>query len=140
MIPEKCIVPGKDIKGLPLDIVCFNEDLEWVEAYLEETNWYLTEDFESNILSSGRKYKFIEYLVNYRKAYNFDLFVIRSLSQIQDNSQLAYALETWVVENKNAYVTPVYCIESEQIVTFFPNSVKEHFEKICDLKGWGYYE
>ena len=68
------------------------------------------------------------------------MFVIRSLSQIQDNSQLAYALETWVVENKNAYVTPVYCIESEQIVTFFPNSVKEHFEKICDLKGWGYYE
>ncbi len=137
MIPENCIVPGKDIKGLPLNAVCFEEDLDLVEEYIsDETSWNLINDFEGNVLSTDRKYKFIEYLTNFRKAYDFDLFVIRSLSQIQDNFPLAYALETWVVENKNAYVTPVYCLESEQIVTYFPNSVKEHFKKICDLKGW----
>ena len=137
MIPENCIVPGKDIKGLPLNAVCFEEDLDLVEEFISnETSWELINDFEGNVLSTDRKYKFIEYLTNFRKAYDFDLFVIRSLSQIQDNSLLAYALETWVVENKNAYVTPVYCIESEQIVTYFPDSVKEHFKKICDLKGW----
>lgn len=137
MIPENCIVPGKDIKGLPLNAVCFEEDLDLVEEFISnETSWKLINDFEGNVLSTDRKYKFIEYLTNFRKAYDFDLFVIRSLSQIQDNSLLAYALETWVVENKNAYVTPVYCIESEQIVTYFPDSVKEHFKKICDLKGW----
>lgn len=136
MIPENCIVLGKDIKGLPLNAVCFEEDLDLVEEFISnETSWKLINDFEGNVLSTDRKYKFIEYLTNFRKAYDFDLFVIRSLSQIQDNSPLAYALETWVVENKNAYVTPVYCIESEQIVTYFPDSVKEHFKKICDLKG-----
>ena len=136
MIPENCIVPGKDIKGLPLNAVCFEEDLDLVEEYIsDETSWNLISDFEGNVLSTDRKYRFIEYLTNFRKAYDFDLFVIRSLSQIQDNIPLAYALETWVVENKNAYVTPVYCIESEQIVTYFPDSVKEHFKKICDLKG-----
>lgn len=136
MIPENCIVPGKDIKGLPLNAVCFEEDLDLVEEFISnETSWNLINDFEGNVLSTDRKYKFIEYLTNFRKAYDFDLFVIRSLSQIQDNSPLAYALETWVVENKNAYVTPVYCIESEQIVTYFPDSVKEHFKKICDIKG-----
>lgn len=137
MFPKEFIVSGKDIKQLPLNAVCFEEDLDLVEEYIsDETSWNLINDFEGNVLSTDRKYKFIEYLTNFRKAYDFDLFVIRSLSQIQDNSPLAYALETWVVENKNAYVTPVYCIESEQIVTYFPDSVKEHFKKICDLKGW----
>lgn len=136
MFPKEFIVSGKDIKQLPCNIVCFEEDLDLVEEYIsDETSWNLINDFEGNVLSTDRKYRFIEYLTNFRKAYDFDLFVIRSLSQIQDNSPLAYALETWVVENKNAYVTPVYCIESEQIVTYFPDSVKEHFKKICDIKG-----
>ena len=135
MFPKEFIVSGKDIKKLPLNIVCFEEDLDLVEEYLDQTNWDLINDFEGNILSTDRKYKFIEYLVNFRHAYDFDLFVIRSLSQIQDNYPLAYALETWADEDVNAYVTPVYCIESEQIVTYYPDSVKEHFKKICDLKG-----
>ena len=45
MILKKFIVSGKDIKKLPLYIVFFNVDIECVEAYLDETNLYLTEDF-----------------------------------------------------------------------------------------------
>ena len=134
MIPENYIVSGKDIKGLPINVVCFEEDLDLVEEFIsKETSWELINDFEGNILSTNRKYKFIEYLTNFRNAYDFDLFVIRSLSQIQDIPQLVYAFKTWVFEDINAYVTPVYCMESEQIVTYFPNSVKEHFEEIANL-------
>ena len=47
MIPENCIVPGKDIKGLPLNAVCFEEDLDLVEEFISnETSWKLINDFE----------------------------------------------------------------------------------------------
>ena len=134
MFPKEFIVSGKDIKKLPLNVVCFEEDLDLVEEYLDQTNWDLINDFEGNILSTDRKYKFIEYLVNFRHAYDFDLFIIRNLSQIQDNDILAYALEAWIKEKKNSRITPVYCMESEQIVTYFPDSVKEHFKKIVNLR------
>lgn len=138
MIPENCIVPGKDIKGLPLNAVCFEEDLDLVEEFISnETSWKLINDFEGNVLSTDRKYKFIEYLTNFRKAYDFDLFVIRSLSQIQDNSPLAYALETWVVENKNAYVTPVYCIETEQIVSDLAEFIVDYLAEISAMREDG---
>lgn len=137
MIPENCIVSGKDIKKLPLNVVCFEEDLDLVEEYLDQTNWDLINDFEGNILSTDRKYKFIEYLVNFRHAYDFDLFVIRSLSQIRDNCPLAYALETWVDEDVNAYVTPVYCIESEQIVTYLPETIIDDLTEISDMREDG---
>lgn len=48
MIPENCIVPGKDIKGLPLNAVCFEEDLELVEEFISnETSWELINDLFS---------------------------------------------------------------------------------------------
>lgn len=139
MIPEKFIVSGKDIKRLPLNVVCFEEDLDLVEEYLDQTYWDLINDFEGNILSTDRKYKFIEYLVNFRNAYDFDLFVIRSLSQIQDNCQVAYALKTWVNEDVTAYVTPVYCIESEQIVTYLPETIIDDLTEISDMRDNCYY-
>lgn len=138
MFPKDFIVPGKDIKQLPLNAVCFEEDLDLVEEYIsDETSWNLINDFEGNVLSTDRKYKFIEYLTNFRKAYDFDLFVIRSLSQIQDNYPLAYALETWVDEDVNAYVTPVYCIESEQIVTYLPETIIDDLTEISDMREDG---
>lgn len=137
MIDQRFIVDGSDLKNLPLNVVCFEEDLDLVEEYLDQTNWNLINDFEGNILSTDRKYKFIEYLVNFRHAYDFDLFIIRNLSQIQDNDILAYALETWIKEKKNSRITPVYCMESEQIVSNLSNDVIQCLDEISAMREDG---
>lgn len=133
MFPKEFIVSGKDIKQLPIRVACFSEDTDLVKKYLStETSWKLTKTFEDNVLSTNEQYKFIEFLIGSEYNYAFDMFVIKNLSQIRENKVLI----KFLVDN-DLLLVPVFCIDSEQIVSNLSSDVVVVLDEISAMREDG---
>lgn len=149
MLKENFIVDGSDFKELPLRVLVtigngesytkenLNSLITKIKDYVEkETAWKLFISFKENGLCiNGWDYEndSIGLLHNSDEYRAFDLVIIPDCSNYNQRQ-----LES-VVSGGNNITIPLYCLNSETIISNRAEFIFEELSEICAMRDKGYY-